>query len=734
MCEDMYKIVKEEVERVDCDSGGFNAGGLWKLKSKLRPKFNDYPTAMMDNEGNIVTSEEAIKKVTVDHFKKVLENRPMKDGLKKYQAEREELCYLRVSESRKNKTPKWDIEDVKYVIKHLKKKKSRDSYGFSNELFQMGGSDLFEAVLNCMNNIKDQQIFPKCLQDCNVTCLYKSKGSRKDLNNYRGIFRVNILRSILDRLIFNDEYDNIDQNLTDSNVGGRKGRNIRDNIFVLNAVINSIKAGKEEACDITLYDVEKCFDALWAQECINTLYECGLNNDKLGILYEETKHANIAIKTAMGITERVDIENLIMQGTVFGSIICTSVIDKLAKIFYQDKNLLYKYKGVVEVPILGMVDDVLNVAKCSEQTVMSNSTVNVFMEQNKLKLAASKCSRIHIGKSRDECHVVKVHDEKMKNSESEKYLGDFISHDGKHDATMSNRIQRAYSYLSEIRALLTDMPFGKRRLQIGLMLRDAMFVNGVLFNSEAWSSINHKHIEEIETIDRTLMRFLVGAHAKTPSEILYLETATIPLRYTMSIRRLMYHQSILSRSEDELIKKVYEEQKLNPLRGDWIEKLKEDFLFIGEEFDEENAKKCTKTEYKKYIKEKVRQNVFQKLKETQGTHIKVSEICYNSFKMQDYMNSHILTNHEVTLLFSLRSRTVRSVKNNFGLKLNCSMGCQVTENQEHWLVCDQTKANQNTHIIYSDIYGSIQQQIEVVKLFSRLEEEREELPDRGAPC
>ena len=142
-----------------------------------------------------------------------------------------------------------------------------------------------------------------------------------------------------------------------------------------------------------------------------------------------------------------------------------------------------------------------------------------------------------------------------------------------------------------------------------------------------------------------------------------------------------------------MIKKVYEEQKLNPLRGDWIEKLKDDFLFIGEEFDEENAKKCTKTEYKKYIKEKVRQNVFQKLKETQGTHIKVSEICYNSFKMQDYMKSHILTNHEVTLLFSLRLRTVRSVKNNFGLKLNCSMGCQVTENQEHWLVCDQTKAN-----------------------------------------
>ena len=157
-----------------------------------------------------------------------------------------------------------------------------------------------------------------------TSLVYTKKGSRKDLNNYRGIFRVTVLRSIVDRLILNDEYKSIDKNLSDSNVGGRKGRNIRDNICVLNVVINSIKSGNEESCDITVYDIEKCFDALWAQECINTLYEY----------------------TAMGLTERISIENLIMQGTVFGSIMRTSVMDKLAKAFYQDKNLLYKYKGV----------------------------------------------------------------------------------------------------------------------------------------------------------------------------------------------------------------------------------------------------------------------------------------------------------------------------------------------------------------------------------------------------
>ena len=47
MAEDMYLIVKEEVDKVKCDEGGFNSGRLWRLKNKLRPKFNNYPTASL---------------------------------------------------------------------------------------------------------------------------------------------------------------------------------------------------------------------------------------------------------------------------------------------------------------------------------------------------------------------------------------------------------------------------------------------------------------------------------------------------------------------------------------------------------------------------------------------------------------------------------------------------------------------------------------------------------------
>ena len=134
------------------------------------------------------------------------------------------------------------MNDLDAVLRYLKQNKSRDPYGYANELFRPGtaGEDLKLAILKMMNRIKTEQVFPEAMELCDITPIYKLKNSRNDYENYRGVFRVCIFRSILDRLIYNDEHNNIDNNLGDSNVGARKGRNIRDNIFVINAITNSI--------------------------------------------------------------------------------------------------------------------------------------------------------------------------------------------------------------------------------------------------------------------------------------------------------------------------------------------------------------------------------------------------------------------------------------------------------------------------------------------------------------
>ena len=107
------------------------------------------------------------------------------------------------------------------------------------------------------------------------TFIHKKK-SKQDFSNYRGVFRVTILRSILDRLIYNSSYESIDSNLTDGNVGAQKRRGCRDNIFVLSAVSNSVINRESGPIQVQVTDVETCFDKMWLQSCTNALYDNGL--------------------------------------------------------------------------------------------------------------------------------------------------------------------------------------------------------------------------------------------------------------------------------------------------------------------------------------------------------------------------------------------------------------------------------------------------------------------------
>ena len=126
-------------------------------------------------------------------------------------------------------------------------------------------NDLLNSLLLLCNEIKAQLRLPKFLTYTNITSFYKNKGNINDLENYRGIFGVGKVRSILEKLIYNDILEKVDKNMSDSNVGARKKRNIRDNLFVLYAVRN--EANQNNRCvDLHFMDLSKCFDTLWNQE------------------------------------------------------------------------------------------------------------------------------------------------------------------------------------------------------------------------------------------------------------------------------------------------------------------------------------------------------------------------------------------------------------------------------------------------------------------------------------
>ena len=198
----------------------------------------------------------------------------------------------------------------------MKNGKSRDPRGHIYELYKYGGKDLKLSLLKFLNLIKRKQIYPQILQSSNITSFYKSKGDRSNLDNDRVVFNVVKVRSILDKLIYNDFYSKIDKSMSCSNIGARKNRNIRDHLFVINAVMNDSFKNKKEV-DIEIMDITKCFDKMWFEETSNDVYRAGVTNDKFVLLANSNLKSQVAVKTPWGsITERISLERLEMQGTV----------------------------------------------------------------------------------------------------------------------------------------------------------------------------------------------------------------------------------------------------------------------------------------------------------------------------------------------------------------------------------------------------------------------------------
>ena len=324
----------------------------------------------------------------------------------------------------------------------------------------------------------------------------------------------------------------------------------------------------------------------------------------------------------------------------------------------------------------------------------------------------------------------------MNNSEKEKYLGDYIDKTGRIKATIEDRVRKGWGILSEIKAILSEVPLGKYKSEIGLLLRQAMLVNGVLYNSEAWHSVSPNDLMPLEKIDENLLRFILGAHAKAPLETLYLESGAIPIRYIVASRRICYLQTILKRDDTELTKRVFEAQLQNPSDGDYVQLVKSDFEEMNISFNLDNVKTTGVETFKKQIKNKVKEAALKYLQEKQKTHNKVKHIEYNKLETQKYLTSPLFTNIETSLLYGLRTKTNRTFRANFsnlyGGKIECPLKCwdpkqnepAPADTQEHLLICKKLEITASTicrgKIEYNYLFSDTNKQREVLTLFNSL--------------
>ena len=302
--EENFKVITETVKEFGGES--INVSGRKKVWQVLKNRFpktsHSVPVGKKDSKGKIITNHEQLKQLYMKTYRQRMRNRPMKDKLKHMQDLKNKLFEVRLELSKRHKSKPWQLVHLEVVLKSLKKNKSRDPNGWINELFTDGvlGHDLKISLLYIFNKIKQENKIPDFVRLADVCTIYKGKGARNELVNERGIFVVSIMRSILMKLIYLDYYPILDRSMSDSQVGARKRKNIRNHIWIINGIIADIKNGKsKKLVDIQIFNYKQCFDGLWLQECLNDFYQAGLKDDKFAVLYNSNMNVNIAITSIL---------------------------------------------------------------------------------------------------------------------------------------------------------------------------------------------------------------------------------------------------------------------------------------------------------------------------------------------------------------------------------------------------------------------------------------------------
>ena len=725
-CEKNKKVVDEYLGKQNDAIEGFSQSKTWKLKKKLAPKNTiDPPAAKKDKWGNLVTGKEALETLYIETYRERLKSHPISKDLQDLKDLKEYLFNLRVKYASKRISEDWKIEELEKVLKSLKNGKARDPHGHVYELYKYGGNDLKNSLLKFLNLVKRTQIYPSILQASNITSFYKSKGDRANLENDRGVFIVVKLRSILDKLVYNDNYSIIDESMSCSNIGARKNRNIRDHLFVINAVINDTFK-KKKSVDIEIMDIAKCFDKMWYEETGNDVFKAGVTDDKFVLLANSNKTCKVAVRTPWGsLTERITLDKIEMQGTVNAPLKASVQLDTLGKECIEAGEGLFKYKDCVNITPLIMIDDILAISSCGKDSVTLNAIIQSKIETKQLMFGPSKCSKLHIGsKCKATCPTLKVHDQEIKSVEQEKYLGDILSDDGKIDLNIQARRNKGTGYVNQILSMLKEISFGYYYFNMAMLFRTTILINGMLCSSEALHGITSAHIKQLESCDTILFKTIFSTPGSTPTAAFYLETGAVPIRFLLKGRRLMFLWNILQKDSDELVKKVYEAQKLFPTKDDFFNQIKEDCDDIGLGWNENTIKNMKKNKFKVLVQNKVRNAAHTYLIEKKEKLSKLDNLS-SDYTFKDYLGCHGLSITEKQLLFKLRTRMI-DVKANYPNlykgELFCSLcDSNTIENQQHILICPSLIVHSSTKIQYTDIFSdNTEKQIEAVKHWSKV--------------
>ena len=290
------------------------------------------------------------------------------------------------------------------------------------------------------------------------------------------------------------------------------------------------------------------------------------------------------------------------------------------------------------------------------------------------------------------------------------------------------RCSKGNGKVNEIMGMLQEISFGPHYFKMALLFRNSILISSMLGSSEVLYGLTNSHLEKLEQVDRIFFRRLFEVPNCTTIEAFYLETSAIPIRFLLMSRRLLYLWDILQKNKSELVRKVFDSQKMFTVRNDWVLQVQSDLEECEIFLTENEISKMKRISYKKLVSEKINLLSAQYLSSLKERHSKSVHLQYSK-EMQPYLRNESLSIECKKLMFRIKNRLI-DVKTNYKGKYKNNLQCRLCqapeESQPHLVVCSEIVSDDEVRkalegFSYNDIFTTnVQVQTHLINTWKQI--------------
>ena len=151
-----------------------------------------------------------------------------------------------------------------------------------------------------------------------------------------------------------------------------------------------------------------------------------------------------------------------------------------------------------------------------------------------------------------------------------------INQDVSNTGHIRDRVSKGMGQTNTVMNFLKTVSFGSNFFEIAVTLREAHLVNGMLSTTEILYGLRKREIDDLEEVDKILIRNILNAPVSSCIESLYLELGLIPISIILKARRISYFHYLVNLDEREMLYQFFETQYKYPSKEDWTTQVVED--------------------------------------------------------------------------------------------------------------------------------------------------------------